>query len=507
MASAATGNLRISNHSYGFIAGWRQSGSDWYWYGDPSISDTEDYGFGFYDQVAVDWDEIAFAAPYYLICASSGNDRNDFGPGPGGTHFVFQSGSWVTSTDTRDPDGGVDGYDTMPWTKTAKNILAVGAVEDIPSGYSSPADVQTTDFSNWGPTDDGRIKPDLVANGRSLYSATSPGNTAYTTLSGTSMSCPNLTGSANLVAEHFESSVGTNLSAAGLKALLIQTANESGPAAGPDYEHGWGLLNTLAAAQLVDEHAATEDRVFEQTIVGTDENRMYFELDAPTEVRLTIAWTDPPGTPPATALDPPDLALVNDLDLRVEEFVSVGVGQEGGGLLTYDPWVLDPANPALAATTGNNVRDNVEQVWVASMPAGSWVVVVGPKAAPVGGSQNYALVSSVSLTDIAPEPVGVAEDLASLAFGTEVRPNPFTTSTSISFSIAEPTSVSLEIYDVRGRTVRRLAHSEVREAGAHAVDWDGRDGAGRSVPSGIYFAKLEADGRTITRKVTVLRGR
>ena len=47
----------------------------------------------------------------------------------------------------------------------AKNIIAVGAVNPIPGGYNSPADVVLAEFSSWGPSDDGRIKPDLVADG------------------------------------------------------------------------------------------------------------------------------------------------------------------------------------------------------------------------------------------------------------------------------------------------------------------------------------------------------
>ena len=74
--------------------------------------------------------------------------------------------NWVSSTAYREPDGGTDGYDCIGNRGVAKNILTVGAVKDIPAGYSTPADVIIEDYSGWGPTDDGRIKPDIVANGR-----------------------------------------------------------------------------------------------------------------------------------------------------------------------------------------------------------------------------------------------------------------------------------------------------------------------------------------------------
>ena len=161
-AFAAASGMNISNHSYGLITGWYNSGN-WYWFGDITISTVEDYGFGFYSSDAQAWDQIAYNAPYYTIAKSAGNDRNDDGPGAGGGHYVWDGG-WVWSTDTRDPDGGTDGYDCVSYSGTAKNIITVGAVDDIPGGYSVPGDVVMCSFSGWGPVDDGRIKPDIVAN-------------------------------------------------------------------------------------------------------------------------------------------------------------------------------------------------------------------------------------------------------------------------------------------------------------------------------------------------------
>ena len=82
MATAGAAGLNVSNHSYGTITGWRFSNPDWYWYGDVTVSTTEDYGFGFYDSQARDWDQIAYNAPYYLICKSAGNDRTTLDRAP-----------------------------------------------------------------------------------------------------------------------------------------------------------------------------------------------------------------------------------------------------------------------------------------------------------------------------------------------------------------------------------------------------------------------------------------
>ncbi|RYZ99256.1 MAG: peptidase S8, partial [Sphingobacteriaceae bacterium] len=77
------GDLLISNHSYGDIAGW--DGSTWY--GLPG--DSVDYLFGFYDDRAKAWDKMAFEAPYYLIVESAGNSHADgFNSPPVGQNYL-----------------------------------------------------------------------------------------------------------------------------------------------------------------------------------------------------------------------------------------------------------------------------------------------------------------------------------------------------------------------------------------------------------------------------------
>jgi hypothetical protein len=102
-------------------------------------------------------------------------------------------------------------------------------------------------------------------------------------------------------------------------------------------------------------------------------------------VRVTLVWNDPAsGTTNGGTLNPAGASyLVNDLDLRVD-----------GPSTTFLPWVLDPANPANAATTGDNGRDNVEQVFVMSPAAGSYTIRVVAPAALTSGPQQFSLVFS-----------------------------------------------------------------------------------------------------------------
>jgi hypothetical protein len=402
MAAAAAGGLRVSNHSYGSIRGWYSFGGSWYWYGNVDYSPVEDWGFGFYGTEAVNWDQIMVNAPYYLIVKSAGNDRGE-GPGDGGAsgHYVWNGTQWIWSTAVRQIDGGPTGYDCLPFTSVAKNIITVGAVNDIPGGYSQPSDVVMSSFSGWGPTDDGRIKPDLVANGISLYSTYNSSNTAYGTMSGTSMASPSISGSVGLLLQHYNNLNGNTLiRSSTMKGLLIHTADEAGAAAGPDYRFGWGLVNTRKAADLMTEDDNVGGDVFirELTINQGQEIVVPVTAEGNTPLRATIVWTDVPGTPPAFSLDPANLMLVNDLDLRIQK--------PDNNL--EQPYILDPANPANAATTGDNFRDNVEMVHIASPTAQAvYQIKITHKGTLSGGSQIFSLILSGNMAD-ANDPVNFA---------------------------------------------------------------------------------------------------
>jgi hypothetical protein len=384
MATAAANGMEVSNHSYGLVAGWYWDAaiSNWVWYGDLSVSTAEDYKFGFYDSVAQSWDQIAYNAPLYTIVKSSGNDHQE-GPVAGTAHWHWAPGSgWVWSSDTHDLDGGTDGFDSIPTYGVAKNVITVGAVKDVPGGWTQPSDAVILGFSSRGFPDDGRIKPDLVANGENVYSCTDAGNGTYANASGTSMATPNVTGSVNLLVRHYVAAEGGLPLASAMKAILIQTADEAGPNPGPDYVYGWGLMNTQAAAQLI--QGAAAGHVYQGQVDNGTVHELLVYLPAAGPFRATMCWTDPAGTPPSPSLNPTTPMLVNDLDLRVESL--------NDGTI-YLPWTLDPTNPGNAATTGDNTLDNVEQIYSASLPAGGYKITVTHKGT-LASSQVFSLVCS-----------------------------------------------------------------------------------------------------------------
>jgi len=84
-------------------------------------------------------------------------------------------------------------------------------------------------------------------------------------------------------------------------------------------------------------------------------------------------------------------------------------------------------------------------------------------------------------------------------------PNPFNRGTVLSFTLPGRASVTLDIYDVAGRLVRRLAAGEEMEAGPREVFWDGMNDAGRAVSSGVYYSRLTAGRETVTRTLVLTR--
>ena len=365
MASEAAAGAMVSNHSYGFGRGWSWTGSGWTWYGTPSISTQEDYKFGFYDGESMGWDQIAANAPYYLIVKSAGNDRNE---GPTGGQYP--------------PDGP---YDCIAHGGISKNTLTVGAVNDIPGGYNGPSSVSMSSFSSWGPADDGRVKPDIVANGVGLYSTSDSHNNAYTSSDGTSMSAPNATGSISLLHEHWEETKGTGekMLASTVKGLIIHTADEAGVADGPDYKFGWGLMNTKNAALKITEDE-TINVIDEIVLNDGDVYEMILNVDGTEDLKVTICWTDVPGIPVSSQLDPLDPMLVNDLDLKVTMSDN-----------TYYPWKLNPLSPgSIASNDSENDVDNVEVVFVEAPAAGDYLVTVDHDGSITGGSQAFSIIIS-----------------------------------------------------------------------------------------------------------------
>ncbi|MFY0652344.1 MAG: S8 family serine peptidase [Cyclobacteriaceae bacterium] len=346
MASFAASGFLISNHSYGYSTERRDGWEDW--------------RFGHYDEVAENWDIIAYEAPYYLIVKASGNDLND------------------------NKNISRNGYDLLEGAGTSKNVLVVGAVRDV-DNYIDESSVVLAGFSSTGPTDDGRIKPDIVGNGVSVRSSSSFSNNDYETLDGTSMSSPNVSGSMLLLQQHYNNLNDAFMKSATLRGLVIHTAKETGTDPGPDYRYGWGLIDVEAAAEVIttngestsiEEHELQEGQSFQKVI----------KADGLSPLVVTICWTDPSGNPlpdQSSSENSTQRMLVNDLDCSIQS-----------GNTTYLPWTLDPENMAAPATVGTNNLDNVEKIEIANPSFGEYVVNVEHNGNLRNESQYFSLIIS-----------------------------------------------------------------------------------------------------------------
>lgn len=341
--SAVSNGMLLSNHSYGL-----------------SATTLSAQRFGAYREEAYNWDNLMYNAPYYLMVNSAGNDgrysdRNDSLMAPG--------------------------YDKLNGMGTAKNNLVVASAKDIvidTNGMLVSATIAPN--SSQGPTDDFRIKPDLAGKGVKVFSSDVNSNTSYREGSGTSMAAPNVSGSLLLLQQHYNNVNGNFMRAATLKGLVLHTADDAGPV-GPDAVWGWGLLNAKKAAETI-----TQDGFGSliQELVIADGQTIVLTVEAIGEIDLiaSISWTDRGGAV-NNELNSPLAALVNDLDIRVENEDD-----------QYFPWKLTSYN---SNAKGDNTKDPFEKVDIENA-SGAYTITITHKGTLIGGSQAFSLI----LTGIQP---------------------------------------------------------------------------------------------------------
>jgi hypothetical protein len=441
LADASAGDtnapgLRLSNHSWGTVNAWSRYSfsypeydggvtnwvhvtNGWIWNGFPSLYYSEESKFGMYlmgqpnGSGCAQLDGfLATNATQHLMVYSAGNDRFS-GPGQPTNYYVLAgtnthvfSNPSENERDWISGDDNIFGFDTMSPPGTAKNVLTVGSVRDVYHvigstaflGYNTNSPVSMSVFSATGPTDDGRIKPDVMATGQSnasirsfgIVTADSADDTNYQHRAGTSFAAPGVTAGLGLVLQR-RAQLFPNLDAdtddyrgATMKATAIHTADDLWNP-GPDYLTGWGLFNAVSAVRQIELDAAdgrgTHIKEIELEVGQT--NSWLLHLDG-SSFKATAVWSDLPGIPSEYLLvDDPTPMLVNNIDVRVET---------EDGAQVFMPWVLDPdltnksvmvrASPA---TTGYDDRNNVEQVVISTPEPGIYRIVVTHSGGLPGG--------------------------------------------------------------------------------------------------------------------------
>lgn len=333
--------LLLSNHSYGTSV--NSITTPWY--------------IGAYSQPSRAWDEIAYAAPYYLMVASAGNDGNSDNPNPS----TFE-------------------YDKLNGNKTAKNNLVIANAQDANiDANGNLISVTINSGSSQGPADDRRIKPDITGNGTGLFSTNSSSDSSYATLTGTSMSGPNVMGTLALLQQYYNQINSKFMRAATLKGLACHTADDAGKP-GPDANFGWGLLNAKVAANTITSNGLNS-WISEEKLSQGQTYTMNIQSVAGVPLIASITWTDIPGIANTGVLNDTTPALVNDLDIRVTQADT-----------TFFPWRLQADADLNALRDGDNFVDNVEIVKIDNPNGGIYTITISHKGALVQGFQNYSLI-------------------------------------------------------------------------------------------------------------------
>jgi nucleotidyltransferase/DNA polymerase involved in DNA repair len=312
-------------------------------------------------------------------------------------------------------DGDAGGYRTITPSQCAKDVLTVGAVYAITPAYSNAASVILASFSSIGPTTDGRIKPEVVAAGTLSSSITSnnpygfPGLVTpwwdstiptvtydYAWVSGTSFSCPAVASGLGLILQERNiiqptwQGNGFPVLSSTLRALAVHAADQAGTNAGPSYTFGYGLFDAQNAVNLLIADAVTATNPaagFKPYIkevdlpAGAYIQYNIYATNSSSPLKVTLAWTDPQGPAQATnVLNDPTPRLVNDLDIRIYPPGTTTFSPNAS--TTYKPWILNPdltnltvSARSAAATTGDDTRNNLEQVVVSSPLTGTNYIV------------------------------------------------------------------------------------------------------------------------------------
>lgn len=273
-----------------------------------------------YNNDSKELDRITRSLGGYIHCYSAGNS------GGSGPYNGYPAG-WANLT------GNI---------KVNKNNFTV---------HSSRQPGVQLDWTNKGPTSDGRLKPDICADGPE----------------GTSYASPGVAGFVNILYEVYTNTYGAFPRSDVVKAVILNTAIDLDKK-GIDFKTGFGAINPIRAARSIE-----QQHIFTDNMPAGSAGSFSYSLNVPAglrEARVLLYWHDYQGTVGAAK------ALVNDLDLIV-------LSPSGD---TIRPWCLMPT-PATVYDLPTRRRDtlnNVEQITIDNPSAGTYTIIINGQVVPQG---------------------------------------------------------------------------------------------------------------------------
>ena len=323
------------------------------------------------------------------------------------------------------------------------SVISVGAV------YNNGL---LTSFSSIGPTWDGRIKPDLVAQGSSIYVASPLSTTSFSYSSGTSFSSPLTAGVAALLL-----SAHPQLSPIEVRDVLRMTANNS---RNPDNEYGWGLVNAYDAIfskglfysnlpEIVDESNGyiTSINIFSNYDVIPDSTFLFFKTNLSQEYNK--------------------IAMVKSSENNDKYQAILPYLSSGSEIQLYFK----------SADEASNVKFH-------------------PFNAP-------ETVFTFNTNDMSINP-GDPNKVPGVFKLYQNYPNPFNNYTNIKYDIFKDSYISMYIYNILGQKVRTLLKGN-QDKNSYVIKWDGLDDNNELLVSGIYFVEIRAGGYLQTQKMLLLK--
>jgi hypothetical protein len=354
---------------------------------------------------------------------------------------------------------GNSSWSTIIAPADADSAIAVGMVDLL--GV-------ITEASSRGPTYDGRIKPDVVAQGHLVATLNWQSPTAPAAGSGTSAATPLVAGAAALALQKHP-----DWSPIEVRDALRATASQADT---PNNDYGWGIIDAYAAANYANVITATID--------------------------VRPGSCDNPFNPKSRGVLPALLLGSAELDVHAVDIESLRLA-EGSALRAN---VVDAAGDGECAVQSPDGRDDL------LIKFDSEEIAASITSATNGGTVTLTLTGElhdgtplegeavVRIVGEQDHPVRDGGSRANITTGLGAAvPNPFNPVTRISYHLARTAPVELIVYDIRGRLVDTLVNG-TRPAGEHTVVWDASK---RS--SGVYFYRLRSEGIEETRKLLLLK--